>query len=241
MIFGSSGILGLALGDRSITCAQVQWHGGNPRVQAQAVLELPQHLTFEQAGAVGDALVKFLRHEGFSSSRAVIGVPAKWLIALEKEIPPADEQAANAMLRLQSERMSSGDGGEMVFDYTGQPQRDRAGKVLLVGILRRQLDRIMQVADAAGLNTVAVTSTGLAMASAMSAARSETPSQSAILLLSRGGGEIVWHREGAARMLRHVPLSAVNGQGKIAVEACRLDPGSRCRRPQGLHPDGRIS
>src|SRR5439155_1080823 len=33
VIFGSSSILGLALSDRAITCAEVSWRGGNPIVQ----------------------------------------------------------------------------------------------------------------------------------------------------------------------------------------------------------------
>src|SRR4029450_3233585 len=97
-------------------------------------------------------------------------------------------------------------------------------RVLMVGVLKRQLSRVLQIADAAGLTVVGVTSTGLALASTMT---SDTDNaESSILMLSRVGGEMVWRHHGAARMLRHIPLSAVNGEGPIAVSAV----GSELRR-----------
>jgi hypothetical protein len=233
VIFGSSRILGLAVvSERQIVCAEIGSRSGRPVVRAQGVFTLPPDLSAEQPVAVGDALTKFLRQHGFSSSRAVVGVPAKFLMAVEKEVPPAEQQQLDAMLRLQTERMNTGDGGEMVFDYAGAADRARGGKVLLVGVLRRQLDRIRQIMDAAGLSIVAVTSTGLAVASAMKFVSGSGDSESSILLLSRQGGEMIWRHQGVARALRHLPLAAVNGEGLVAVAAV----GSELRRAVAMSP-----
>jgi len=34
----------------------------------------------------------FLRERGFGASRTVVGIPAKWLIAMERDVPPAGEE-----------------------------------------------------------------------------------------------------------------------------------------------------
>jgi hypothetical protein len=100
--------------------------------------------------------------------------------------------------------------GEVVFDFTGKPDSGMATKVLLVGMLRQRLERIEKVAEAAGLDLEAVTSTGLALASCASG-----KNEGGLLMLTRGGGEVVWRHNGAPRMLRHVAVAAVNGHGPV--------------------------
>src|SRR4051812_15825964 len=160
---GSSSLLGLAVGERSIVCAQLANRAGRRVVRRLATFDLPPGATLEQPDAAGQALASFLRQHGFSATRAVVGVPARWLIATERDVPPADEEATRAMLRLQAERMSGGgDGGELLFDYVdagdgigggarsgGGSGSAGAGKGLLVGILRRQLERVERTKDAA--------------------------------------------------------------------------------------------
>jgi hypothetical protein len=143
----------------------------------------------------------------FAASRGVVGVPAKWLVAQEREIPPANDQQARAILRLQAERLSASGQGDMVFDYAGQPNADRPGKLLLVGMLRPRLELIEKVMEAAGISTFAITPTALALAWAVGQARTDAP----MIILGRHGTEIIWHCSGSPRALRHVGAFVANG------------------------------
>ena len=119
----------------------------------------PEH-SLEKPEATGVALAAFLREKRFTASRVVAGVPARWLIASEKDIPPANEQQAVAALSLQAER-AAGEGNEIVFDFSGEPNPQASSRVLLVGIARQQFDRVNRILDTAGLAILAITSTGL--------------------------------------------------------------------------------
>jgi hypothetical protein len=211
MVGRSPSYLGVAIADHAITCAELSSAGSARAAQRHsarrtAVFDFPAGLSLDTPDATGQALAAFLRQKKFSSSRVIIGIPARWLIALEKELPPADDQQARAALRLQVERLAVAESGEVVFDFAGNADARQPTRVLLVGMLKQRLEKIERLMEAAGMNVVAVTSTGLAMASA-AASRND---DGGFLALSQGGGELVWRAGGAPRMLRHVPV-AVNG------------------------------
>src|SRR6266542_6858180 len=65
--------------------------------------------------------------------------------------------------------------------------------------------------DALGMNVLAVTSSGLALANAAKQADAD----GGVVVLNRGGGEIVWRQGGAPRMLRHVAV-IMNGRPDTA-------------------------
>jgi hypothetical protein len=215
MILRSSTFLGVSLSDRSLSCAEIAVSGGKRIVRRLAVLTLSDDLSFDKPDAVGAALAAFLRQKKFSASRAVVGIPAKWLIALEKEIPPSAEEQGRAMLRLQAERLGVGDSGEMVFDYAGRIATDQTSKVLLVGVLRTRLDQIEKMLETAGLSVGAVTSSALALAQGSGGGGNDRGLP--MLLLGRQGAEVVWRHEGLPRMLRHVSVFAVNGHGPVTL------------------------
>ncbi len=212
MMGRNSTFLGLAVGDRTIACVELSVTGERRSIRRTATFVLPADLSLEKPHGVGQALTAFLRQNRFGSTRAVVGIPARWLVALEKELPPADPESARASLRLQAERLAVSESGELVFDFTGKTQSSLASRVLLVGTLKQRLENIERVMDAAGLHVIAVTSTGLALAACVK----EADSDGAIVLLSRAGAEMVWRESGAPRMLRHVTL-AMNGHGTAPI------------------------
>ncbi|HYO09329.1 MAG TPA: PilN domain-containing protein [Tepidisphaeraceae bacterium] len=205
----ASSFLGVAVSDRGVSCAEIAGTGsGRHAVRRTATFTFPPELSLDTPDAAGQALAAFLRQKRFSTTRAVAGVPARWLIAVEKEVPPADEEQARAALRLQAERLAVAEHGEVVFDFAGKTESSAVARVLLVGMLRQRLENVERLLEAAGMNVVAVTSTGLALASAASSRGGD----GGVLALVQGGGELVWRAAGAPRMLRHVPL-ATNGNG----------------------------
>jgi hypothetical protein len=213
MILRSSNVLGVSLSDRTVSCAEVAVSGGKRVVRRLATYVLPGELSFDKPDALGAALGAFLKANGFTASRAAVGIPAKWLIAMEKELPPAPENEARSMLRLQAERLAVSDSGEMVFDYAGRIQPNQSNKVLLVGLLRQRLTQIETMFEAARVSVTAVTSSALALAQGARGADHGLP----MLLLGRQGAEMVWRHEGTPRMLRHVLVMAVNSHGPVTL------------------------
>jgi hypothetical protein len=213
MMGRGNSILGIAFtADNTLACAEVTITAGVRAVRHAAVFVLPGGATLETAASAGPALAAFLREHQIGASRAVVGVPAKWLVALEKELPPADEAQAHAALRLQAERLAVAESGEMVFDFAGQTHRSTMSKVLLVGMQRQRLERIVGLLESAGLSVAAVTSSGLSLSTAIKG------DDGGVMTLNRAGGELVWRQSGAARMLRHVPLGT-NGEGPPSTAA----------------------
>jgi hypothetical protein len=225
----SSGFLGLSFSDRMIACAEVSVAGHRRTARRLATFPVPQGAGLDKPEALGEALAAFLRANGFAASRAVVGIPAKWLIAMERDVPPAGEDEARAMLRLQAERLAVSESGELVFDYAGTPDPNGPNRLLLVGVLRQRLDQIERALTAARLGTLAITSSALALAKAAGAATpapGAADANSPMLVLGRQGAEMVWRNAaGVPRMLRHVAVVAVNGHGPVAVSPIGSEVG----------------
>ena len=104
----------------------------------------------------------------------------------------------------------------MVFDFAGDPNPHLPSRVLLVGIVKQQFDRVTKILDVAGLNVIAITSTGLALAGNLANGDGNRDGNGALLFIGPVGAEMVIRSEGAARMLRHISMTP-NGQGIPAI------------------------
>jgi hypothetical protein len=223
----------LAITDRAVTCAEVSVAGARRTVRRTATFVIPTDLSLATPVPLGQALQSFLRQQRFTPTRAVVGIPARWLIAVEKELPPADEAAAHAAMRLQAERLAVSENGELVFEYAGRVDETSASRVLLVGTRQQQLDGITAVCEAAGLNVVAITSTGLTLANSCKSSRTTARSWCSVA----AGAEMIWRAGGEPRMLRYVTLT-MNGHGTppIAPLAAELRRAVALARTNGQTP-----
>ncbi len=217
-------VLGLAVGERAILCAQAGVNGG-ATVQKLARFELSGD-AWQNVAATGAALRAFLRQHGITATHAAIGLPARWLVAHDREVPPADEAQAGAMLRLQVERLVAADHTDVVFDYAGRPDPAQTTRVLLVGTVRQKLDQVVSLASASGLTTVGVTATALATGGLLSRDDDRT-----MVMLSEHGAELVAMKQGRVHGLRHLALGAGGDEefARFASEVRRavaLSPGA---------------
>jgi hypothetical protein len=196
-------MLGLSMSDRRILCALVHV-GSSASVQKLLMFDIPAGLSLDKPAELGEALQAFLREHKVHAGKAAVGVPAKWLLSQDRELPPSTRETAAAMLRLQTERVTVADHAEMVWDYAGEPG-ETSTRVLLVGILKKRLDQISQLAESAGLSLSGVTSTALATASAL-----KDRNTSALLMLDEFGAEMT-----SPVLLRHL----AGGKGSVASVA----------------------
>lgn len=209
--FANSSFLGIAIGERSLTVVEVCESRGAWEVRRCAQFELP-------ADNPGEALGKFLRENRFSASQAVVGLPARWVVAREKDIPPADAAMLADVLRLQAERLFSSELKDLIFDYAGTPDPNAPGKVLLLAMPRQQLDRAVAMVETAGLSALGVMPSTLALASA------GAPADNLLLNLASEVVELAVCSSSGPRLLRHLPirtpdLISTNGTRASAVSA----------------------
>lgn len=228
MRIGGTSILALCLGHDFIICALGEVRGNQRIVRKIARFDAGGSL-LDRPEANGQVLSKFLKDHKFDTTRVVVGVPAKWVIAQEKELPPVGVAEALSILRLHAERMAMGDAGSLLTDTAGDIKPSE-GRVLLVGMLKTQAEKIQKLVDSAGLNLIAVCPTSLATSALIE-------SDHDLVRVGESGAELVQWRNGMARLLR--PLTAHDEKDLILetrrVLAIRGQTGHlRLYDPRGL-------
>lgn len=198
MKFPRRSILGIAIDEGGLLCAQIATAGNRLAVQRLGRVAFDDQTPLDQPDALGDRLRVFLKKHHMNATAVVIGLPAKWLIAQQHEVPPSDEQQAAAMLRLRAERMAIHDNHQMVFDYIGDASNREAGRVLVVGMLQPRLDQITAACHKAGLTPVA------AMPTAMAVSRAFADGDRPTVVISHRTADVAWETPSGNRLLRHV-------------------------------------
>jgi hypothetical protein len=256
---GRGATLGIAVGERAWAVAEVapsktQRGAWELRRVAEFVPPMPAPgalgvAVIPDAAAVGQALGDFLRQHEFAARDVVVGVPAKWLVARDREVPPAAPEQAAEILRLQAERSFSAELGELAFDYAGSSNASSPATVLLLAMPRARLDRVVTIAEAAGLDAVAVTPSTLALtdvpaggtplAGAESSGASPAAADGLVLNVTPDAVELSARTGGTPRLLRHLgvrgpDLVSENGTRAAAFTALAAE----IRRTLAMIPGG---
>lgn len=244
-------LLGISLGEKSLRVAQAM-HGADFEQGARiAEFPYPAGVTFEKAAelsgippagaapagapsggfAFGRALAHFLQWHGFTARRAVFGIPAKWLICKPYLMPPADPQTANQIMWLHATEEIPTELGAMAFDVVGNSSRTDSTNLLLIGLQRRRLDLITDLAKGAKLKIAGVMPSGCALA----AATAPHLDQSLILSMQLENAELI-HRDGArVSLIRYIgsaaPGSKGGPNGTILAELRRTAAGMNSKNP----------
>ena len=199
------GLLGISVGEHALLVAEVTHHHDSGPVARIAEFPYPADITIDNGNALGGALAHFLQWHGFAARRVVFGVPAKWLISKPYLMPPADAATTAGVLWLHSTEVIPAELGEMVLDYAGESSPTESSNLLLVGLQKQWMDRLLAIAKGARLKTIAVTPSG----AAIGAATAPHVNPSMILSLQLGNAELIVQHGRETRSIRHI-ASAVN-------------------------------
>ena len=228
--------LGIALHEKGLLVAEARPSDKDGAVHEAARMEIPA----EGLPAVGGALRAFLREHGFHARRAVVGVPARWVVSREMVVPPLDDAQLAGLLRIRAEREIAADVGNLATDYARAEGATGEGSVLLVAMLGEHLDQIKQMCREAGLKLEAVVPTVMVLAASQPA-----PGCHVVLSLREDGTDMAVLTGGQFRVVRDVPatdatsltaeirrmlapLSGVSSTGRVTVWG---------QAPQGLVKD----
>jgi len=206
MMLRARKVLGLALEERCILVAEMRIAGGRCEVKQAAEFAFPPGVSVEDPARLGRLLREFLRGNRFGAKHAVVGIPAKWLLAKEKTVPPARAEAVAGILRMQAERDFSSDVTDLVIDYADGANSGRSRLVLLMATSREKLGQVVAMAQRAGLKLQSVTSSIMVLASA---ATGQPPQASGYTLYLRPHyAELTVQAGGHFRLVRHLPAAS---------------------------------
>ncbi len=244
-------MLGLAVGEKSILVAEVLSiaapaasksdakpapAAAGPAFQATrfATYVYPEGVTLAQSELIGQGLALFLRNNDFTARQAVLGLPAKWVVAKAKEVPPASPAIIAESLRLQAEGDFSQSFSDLVYDYAGETSDSEPRSVLLTATPKKYVDQVMEIAVAARLEPVSVTPS----AASLGWATSRESKDALVLSLGAGGAEFTAHRDASPTLLRHLgPVPASPGPMFLSeLRRTALLVGGSDGRPRGVVP-----
>ncbi|MCD6417146.1 MAG: hypothetical protein J7M08_10700 [Planctomycetes bacterium] len=217
-MFGRNRFLGLALEERRILAAVVQrTHGEECALLRAATFVFPEGASWHTAPAeLGLQLGAWLREQEMTG-RALIGLPARWLLSAKRQVPPVDEEARVGLLRLAAEEAFSLPAERMVCDFCADlNEGGDGGTALIVGTTRERLRAVQEAMASAGVKVSAVTSTGAVLALASSA-----EADAATALLCPDGVEVALVSDGTLHALGSAPLAAGEAVDKVVELALR--------------------
>jgi len=196
-------MLGIAVGEKSMLVSEVHSASGTPQVTKAVEFTYPEGNTFaKDTPSIGAALGAFLKEHGFVARNAVFGLPAKWVLSKQKDVPALEDSLLADTLRLQAESEFSTELGDLIYDYAGLGATgDSAGttSVLLLAVPKRYIDQINQLAEAARVRVMAITPFSAAIVAASKAA-----ANGMTLVLGPSGVEFTTQQDGHPRLLRYV-------------------------------------
>ncbi len=201
---GTRHILGLMMDDAGVVATELRIRSGQAEIRRAGELLWEKELSDDNTAALGQQLRHFLRDQGFSTKRAVIGLAAKWVLTKEVDAPPAGADTLAGMLSIQAERAFGLNAGELVFDYCGRVSTAEKNQVLLLAARRQIVRQIKELAGAAGLQVQAITVSALACCRAGSEA---SPGDHYGLYARPTYCEFWRQAGGTPRFIKHVPMA----------------------------------
>ncbi len=193
-------VLGLAIGERSLMAAEVTM-GDRPIVQRVAELQYPAGVTPADTAQFGAALAEFRKEHGFGARTTVVGLPAKWIVVKQKEVPQTDDATLADLLRTGAEAEFSSELKDLAYDFVVSQESVAGKSVLLVATPGKYIETVEAACATAKLSPIAITSSALVLAEATG---KSAGSGALVLAVSAGGAELTAQRNGAPSAVRYL-------------------------------------
>jgi hypothetical protein len=214
-------ILGLAFEPGGVLAAEIRVRAGAAEFSAAGDFRYPEGTGLDQPDRLGEALREFLAGRDFSAKDAVLGLPARWLVAKQKRVPPVGGADLTSMLRLQGEKEFSVPSDQIVLDYADAGSSGSSRDLLLVAAQRAKVKQATAMARAAGLKVEAVVPSVMPLAAGRDGAQ---PGTRCTLYVRPCGAEIIVVDEGRIEVLKHLRVSSQESEdvGHLAAVVGRL-------------------
>jgi len=166
-----TGLLGLVFDGSRLDGVVLRRTNGSLEIQQSFSATLSLDPLTAAPELVGREIRNQLDAAGVRERRCVVGVPLKWLLTAQTELPPLPEADAASLLQLEAERGFPCDVTTLRLAHSSCPLPNGKQHVTLVGILNSQLTSLEQVLAAAKLKPVSFSPGLTALQPASSRAR----------------------------------------------------------------------
>ncbi|MBN2377630.1 MAG: hypothetical protein JXD22_14625 [Sedimentisphaerales bacterium] len=156
-------ILGIALEDDQILLSELHCIALRYRIIRTETFSLSPEANFTEPARLGTALHEFLQEHHFWAKEVVVGLPAKWLLVKENEVPCVQTESLPQIARLMAEREFSLDMNDLVLDYTSSDNSNSNRYLVVMATLRSRMNPIIAALRAAGLKVISVTASSPAL------------------------------------------------------------------------------
>lgn len=150
-------ILGIALEEDQILLSELHCISLRYRIIRTETFFLSPETDYREPDRLGTTLHQFLREHLFSAKEVVVGLPAKWLLVKENEVPCVQAESLSQIARLMAEREFSLDMNDLVLDYTSSDNSNSNRHLVVMATLRSRIDPILAALRTAGLKVISVT------------------------------------------------------------------------------------
>ncbi|MBN2372218.1 hypothetical protein JXL19_00315 [bacterium] len=214
-------ILGLAIEEKCIFASEMHHDGEGYRVKNVAQMDFSETLSFDKPDKLGESLAQFIRENKLSAKRAVIGLPARWLMIRQKTMPPSTGESVAGILRIHAEHEFSINPDELVIDYTGNVASDRSSQLSLGAVLRRKLNSVLGTMRAAGLKAISVTASSITLR-ILICKKTGMPFPDYFLCIRSEYSEFLVGKNEQVVDIKHIPGSISTGADHLISELRRI-------------------
>ncbi len=216
--------IGLDVGTRCVKAAQVAWRAGTARVTSAVCFDRAE--PGAPAGAAEmERLASVLDRAGFAGRRCVIGVDRAVLMTAEIELPPEGSGAPReqiARLELARAHRREPAGFEVALWDVPAPPRSGGTHALAAACPHERAEEILDAAERAGLDAVALDHPGCALAR-FAAAGAGSDRVRAVLDLGAQRGRLTLARAGSVLFEREIDSCSVGALHARIAEQTGLE------------------
>lgn len=220
-IIGNKNILGLAVEEKYILAADMQYDGEILHLKSTALLVLPDGVSFDKPAKVAELLLQFLRENKLTAKKVVIGLPAKWFMMRGKIVPPSTADSIAGMLKIHAEREFSMGSDELAIDYTGEIYKEKSSQLFLGAVRRKNLESVLEVVRTAGLSILSVTVSSMALRAMVCNHLNQT-SPDYFLYIRPDFVEILMGENDQVFDVKHIHRNRVSGKNNFISELKRV-------------------
>jgi hypothetical protein len=216
-------VLGLALDGSRLDGAVLKRANGSLQVQQQFSVTLTLDPLTAAADLVGREIRNQLDAAGVRERDCVIGLPLKWVLTAQTELPPLPDVDALSLLQMEAERSFHADVATLQIAYSRTPLAGDKKSVLLAAIPNPHLVALENVLAAAKLKPA---SFGLAVA-ALQPAASEKSNGVLTLVIGETSVGLQISCGGGVTALRSLEGAVANEAGRLSLDASLISRETR--------------
>lgn len=232
---GGKKVLGLSIDEKCIYATEMHHDGEGFHEIKSACLEFTENVSFSTPARLGELLGQFIRDNGLTAKRAVIGIPAKWVMIREKNMPPSSGASVTGIVRIHAEHELSINPDDLVIDYTGNISSDKSSRLSIGAALRKNYENVLESLGSAGLKVMSVTVSVMSLGSIVSGHAAQSHPE-IFILLRPDYAEVLVGDSNQIVDIKHIQLDRKGGTAFLISCLKRIISFSRVPEKTGEMP-----